>query len=160
MKPVNRRFLIAALGGLMGAATAATAAPAAGPSFKTYDANHDGKVSLQEFLARGGKEQAFRVADANHDNVLSQDEFATAVSVSDRIKAGNYVDDSWITAKVKALLLKDEGVKGLDVNVETHQGTVLLSGWVNNTSQIAEALKVAGSVDGVKEVKNGLMVNR
>jgi hyperosmotically inducible protein len=78
---------------------------------------------------------------------------------NDRIKAAN-IDDAWISAKVKALLLKDEGVKGLDVNVETHKGTVQLAGWVNSPAQIAQAEAIAGSVEGVKGVKNDLQVKR
>jgi len=76
----------------------------------------------------------------------------------DRIKAGKYIDDAWITTKVKTMLLKDEGMKGLGVDVETHKGTVLLAGWVNNATQVAEAEKIARSVKGVTGVKNTLQI--
>jgi len=61
---------------------------------------------------------------------------------------------------LKTLLLKDEGVKGLDVNVETHKGIVQLAGWVNNPSQVAQAEKIARGVEGVKTVENDLQVKR
>jgi hyperosmotically inducible protein len=137
-----------------GTALAEPAAKAAPTSFKDYDSNGDGTVSPEEFRALGGNEQTFRKADANSDNTLSSEEFAKASATNDRLKAGKLIDDAWITTKVKTLLLKDEGVKGLDVKVETHKGMVLLSGWVNDRSQIAQAEKIARGVEGVKMVSN------
>jgi osmotically-inducible protein OsmY len=71
---------------------------------------------------------------------------------------GEYIDDKAITAKVKAALLKDPEVKALQVNVDTYNGVVQLSGFVDNEKQISQAAKVAGSVEGVKSVKNDLVV--
>lgn len=49
--------------------------PSEAPSFKGYDSNNDGKVTLKEFQAKGGDEQTFRLGDANKDNALSSEEF-------------------------------------------------------------------------------------
>jgi hyperosmotically inducible protein len=149
------------LAGVLGVliATSLLAAPVLS-SFKSADGNGDGMVSLEEFVAQGGQEQAFREGDANRDSRLSSEEYTKASANNDRIKAGKYVDDAWITAKIKTLLLKDEGVKGLAVNVETHQGAVQLSGWVNSPAQIVRAEKIALGVDGVKGVRNDLLVKR
>ena len=82
MKSINSRFLAFTLASLLGAASASTlaaesmpGATTAAPSFKTYDSNGDGKISLEEFKAQGGQEQAFREGDANQDKSLSSDEF-------------------------------------------------------------------------------------
>jgi osmotically-inducible protein OsmY len=71
---------------------------------------------------------------------------------------GEYVDDKVVTTKVKAALLNDPDVKGLQVNVETFNGVVQLSGFVDKPEQISRAIEVAKGVKGVKSVKNDLNV--
>lgn len=159
MKSINHRYLSMALAGMLGgfAAALATAAPFM-PNFTGADSNDDGYVSLVEFSAQGGHPQAFNEGDINDDSRLSSDEYSKAVANHDRMKANKFIDDAWITAKVKALLLKDEGVTGLSVNVETHKGTVQLSGWVSNPTQVQRAEEIARSVAGVKDVRNDLLI--
>lgn len=159
MKSINHRFLNVTLAGMLGTFTVASAMAApAMPTFKAADSNGDGMISMVEFAAQGGHAEAFREGDTNEDSRLTSDEYAKAVANHDRIKAGKFIDDAWITAKVKALLLKDEGIKGLAVKVDTHKGTVQLSGWVDNPSQITRAEKIALGVEGVKGVRNDLLV--
>ncbi|HEX7374966.1 MAG TPA: BON domain-containing protein [Steroidobacteraceae bacterium] len=73
--------------------------------------------------------------------------------------AGEVIDDSVLTAKVKARLIDDPVTKAGQINVETYRGVVQLGGFVDNDRQKAEASKVAGSVTGVKEVRNDLRVS-
>jgi hypothetical protein len=72
--------------------------------------------------------------------------------------AGQVIDDAAITAKVKTALLAEKGVSGTDINVDTAQGTVTLSGRVSEASQIERAGQVAKEVEGVKTVLNKLTV--
>lgn len=72
---------------------------------------------------------------------------------------GQSIDDSVITAKVKAALLKpDNGVSGLSIEVSTDHGEVQLSGFVDSSDQALTATRLAQSVDGVKSVRNNLRV--
>jgi osmotically-inducible protein OsmY len=71
---------------------------------------------------------------------------------------GQYVDDSTITAKVKAAIFDDPALKGFDIGVETFKGTVQLSGFVNSAEIRSRAAVVAGRVSGVQSVKNSLLV--
>ncbi len=71
---------------------------------------------------------------------------------------GQYVDDSTITAKVKAAILEDPALKVFDISVETFKGTVQLSGFVNSAEVRSRAAVVAGGVSGVRSVKNDLLV--
>ena len=89
MKSIHPNFLTLTLAGLLSAASASVlaqsmpepapggSAPAASsPTFIGFDSNSDGKVSLKEFKAQGGNEQAFTDIDANQDKNLSTDEFS------------------------------------------------------------------------------------
>jgi hyperosmotically inducible protein len=71
---------------------------------------------------------------------------------------GELVDDGVISSKVKTALLADEDVSGLQVEVETFKGRVQLSGFVNTAAQARKAEQIARGVEGVKEVKNNLVV--
>ncbi|UKE75190.1 BON domain-containing protein [Xanthomonas graminis] len=69
------------------------------------------------------------------------------------------VTDTWITTKVKADLLATKDVSGTDIKVETLNGTVKLSGAVENKMQRDKAVSVAKMIDGVKKVDStGLKV--
>jgi len=71
---------------------------------------------------------------------------------------GEDIDDSAITAKVKAALVNDSRVKSSDISVTTFKGTVQLSGFVDNGDQKSAAKEDAKSVAGVKDVDNNITV--
>jgi hyperosmotically inducible protein len=73
--------------------------------------------------------------------------------------AGEVIDDSVITAKVKTALIDDPVTKAGDINVETYRGVVQLGGFVDDSRQKEQATKVARGVSGVKEVRNDLRVS-
>ncbi len=79
-------------------------------------------------------------------------------STSKQSSTGEYVDDSVITTKVKALLAEDDFLKSFQIGVETYKGTVQLSGFVNSHQAVDKANQIAYSVKGVKSVKNDLIV--
>ena len=72
--------------------------------------------------------------------------------------AGEFVDDSVITTKVKSLLAADDFLKSFDIGVESFKGNVQLSGFVNTQKAIDKAVEIVKSVKGVKSIKNSLMV--
>ena len=75
-----------------------------------------------------------------------------------RESTGEYIDDSWITTKVKAALLDDPLVKASEVKVETFKGVVQLSGFVSSREAMDQALVIAGRIDGVSSVRNDMRV--
>ena len=73
--------------------------------------------------------------------------------------AGEAIDDSVLTAKVKVGLIDDPVTKAGQINVETYRGVVQLGGFVDNAQQKEQATKVARSVTGVKEVRHDLRIS-
>jgi osmotically-inducible protein OsmY len=71
---------------------------------------------------------------------------------------GQVIDDNAIAAKVKTALIADPDVKGTQVEVEVFKGTVQLSGFVDNAAHAQKAVTIARNVEGVKEVRNSLIV--
>jgi osmotically-inducible protein OsmY len=71
---------------------------------------------------------------------------------------GEFVDDSAIANKVKTAFYADPEVKGTQVAVEVFKGVVQLSGFVDNAIQSQKAVQIAREVDGVKEVRNSMIV--
>ncbi len=126
--------------------------------FQSYDQNGDKQVTLEEFSAQGGQESTFKTGDANADGNLSVNEFAKIMASNKGDKSSKFISDALITAKVKAMLLKDDSIKGLDVNVDTHQGMVQLSGTVASPAQLVDAGRLAASVEGVRSVRNDLQI--
>jgi len=75
-----------------------------------------------------------------------------------RSSTGEYIDDTVITTKVKAAIFNESSLRSLDVSVETDQGIVQLSGFVNSQAEINTAGLLAGGVQGVKSVQNSLQL--
>jgi osmotically-inducible protein OsmY len=82
----------------------------------------------------------------------------SCASTSTSESTGEYVDDATITAKVKAAILNEPGLKSLQISVETYKDVVQLSGFVDNAQSKTRAGQVAAGVAGVKSVRNDLVV--
>ena len=73
---------------------------------------------------------------------------------------GNKIDDSVITAGVKAAMLQDPVMASMEISVSTRKGEVQLSGFVDSTLQLNHALDVAKGVEGVSAVVNKMSVKK
>lgn len=96
--------------------------------------------------------------NATTDKAQSGVESAGQKVDSSMNKVGNFMDDSTITAKVKAALVDHESIKSTDISVKTDQKVVTLSGFVESQAQAEEAVKVAKGVEGVTSVSDKLHV--
>jgi hyperosmotically inducible periplasmic protein len=77
---------------------------------------------------------------------------------SGQSSAGQYVDDTTITARVKARYAKDEDVAATRINVETLKGVVQLSGFATSAAEKSKAVTLAREVPGVKDVRDDIIV--
>ena len=81
---------------------------------------------------------------------------AACAPTKTREGTGQYVDDTVITAKVKAAFAEDPTVKATQVQVETYKGTVQLSGFVDSREAEQRAIELARKVNGVQSVKDDM----
>ena len=141
-------------------------------TFAKADADHDGYIDQNEYVYyKTGKwpevakpvniSAAENTGDKN--SAMSEDPFIIAANESEvsspsKQSVGMVIDDSIITAKAKAEILGTKQLKSLQISVETRQGEVILSGFVDNEAAKVKAEEVVSKIEGVKSVINGLEV--
>lgn len=121
-------------------------------AFAALDKNGDASLSQPEAAAEKELAKRFAKFDMNKDGRLSEDEYMKAMQDNDK----RILADSAITTKVKAELLIAKGVPSTSISVETYEGRVQLTGFVDNKDQVAAAGKIAAAVSGVRKVQNDL----
>jgi hyperosmotically inducible protein len=73
-------------------------------------------------------------------------------------KTGAYVDDSWITTKVKSEMVANKLVKAHNISVNTAKGVVTLTGTAETWQESNKAAEIARGIKGVKAVENNIRV--
>jgi osmotically-inducible protein OsmY len=71
---------------------------------------------------------------------------------------GQYVDDSGITARVKAKFAEDKTVAATRISVETLNGVVQLSGFARSEAERDRAVELARATPDVKGVRNSIII--
>lgn len=83
---------------------------------------------------------------------------AGCASTQKQESTGQYIDDTAITASVKAAIFNEPTLKSAEINVETFKGRVQLSGFVSSRANIDTAVVVAQGVRGVASVANDMRI--
>ena len=73
-------------------------------------------------------------------------------------ETGAYVDDSWITTKVKSELIAESDTKAHNISVSTANGVVTLTGTAETAQESTKAAEIARRVAGVKAVENDIRI--
>ena len=76
---------------------------------------------------------------------------------TDERTVGRQTDDAVITTRIKTQLLADREIRGLNIDVDTLEGRVTLSGKVRNRDEAARAEAIARDVKGVLSVDSRLI---
>ena len=74
-------------------------------------------------------------------------------------RAGDALADAALTAKVKAALIADPDVEAARIDVDSHDGSVKLSGTQSTEASVDRALSIARAVHGVKAIDNQMRVD-
>ncbi len=75
-------------------------------------------------------------------------------------ETGDFISDSAITARVKTALWDIESLRDSTINVETINGTVVLSGVTIDDDARELAEQIASGVEGVKNVENDIVIEQ
>lgn len=116
---------------------------------------HRGVVQLNGFVDSNSERSQATIVATGVEGVM---EVRNNLAIGTAQTAGEYLDDATLTAKVKAALIQSPETKAHQINVETENGVVQLSGFVNSEAARHAATNVARSVKGVKDVRNELSV--
>ncbi|MES2502360.1 MAG: BON domain-containing protein [Pseudomonadota bacterium] len=146
-------------------------------TFAQADADHDGYIDQNEYIyfktgawpdatknsANASSNSSSMPSSAQTMTTAEGDEMAVAdmtntEATAEKRTVGKVIDDSIITAKVKAEILKAPQLKSLQISVETRNGEVLLSGFVDTASARLQAEEIVARIEGVKTVINSLEV--
>lgn len=135
--------------------TALVADPATEGNEINVDVNR-GIVQLNGFVDSDNEKSTAGKLARNVDGVKDVENNLRVKEGSSTV--GEVIDDSVLTAKVKAALIASSDTKAHQINVEARHGVVQLGGFVNDAEAKAAASSVAMSVTGVKSVKNDLQI--
>lgn len=125
--------------------------------FQRLDENHDGYVSRAEAALQPGLLAYFDQADGVHAGVLDREGFRRAQALYARRQLSVFVDDSEITSRIKAALLRPGSQPLPHVQVSTLYGVVHLYGEVDSARQAQRVVLIAAATAGVKSVQNDLI---
>ena len=118
----------------------------------TGEAVKEGTTEVAEEVGDKTEDVAEEVGDKTED-------VGEAVANSSK-EVGETVEDVIITAAVKMKFANDETVKARNIDVDTSNGIVTLNGTVSSQAEADRAIELAQTVDGVKNVRSNLIVQR
>ena len=132
-------------------------APTAGVVDSTVNSVEHGASALKEDAERAGsaiKQESREAAES------LKHEGSQAINKTDDAahRAASSVEDAAITSLVKTKFLADSTVKGLQIDVDTSQNVVTLSGTVASQDEANRAVALAREAKGVSRVVNHLRV--
>ena len=78
--------------------------------------------------------------------------------VEGRQSAADYTDDVGVATKVRTAIVADSQLKLRQIDVNVMNNVVQLSGFVDSSQEKTHAAEVARKVEGVRSVKNDIVV--
>jgi hyperosmotically inducible periplasmic protein len=147
---------------------------AADDTVKAYQIDVDtkeGVVSLSGTVpTAAAKEQAVQLARSTDGVTSVVDNLTVTPAAADRDlgdetaattgRVGGTANDATITASIKTKFLADTDIGGLQIDVDTTDGVVTLTGNVKTAAEKAQAIRIARETDGVKSVEDRLKIGQ
>jgi hyperosmotically inducible protein len=110
----------------------------------------ENKLTSREKATDKVKDTAAVVADTSKKGAAKTKKAVT--------KTGEAITDGWITSRVKGNFAGDDALRGSDINVDTNDHVVTLTGVVPTAAARTTAIALAKKVEGVKRVVDNLKI--
>jgi osmotically-inducible protein OsmY len=111
---------------------------------------------IRATLEEGSSEETISPRLRGTGGVERVDQNATGAGTGET--AGEKIDDATITTEANALIVKDRDAQYLKIDVDTRQGNVVVSGFVNSKETEGRIVGKIREIRGVKSVKTLLKV--
>lgn len=72
--------------------------------------------------------------------------------------AGEALDDTIVTTRVKTALIEDSDIRAGEINVQTYKGEVQLTGFVSSRAAADKAVRITRGIEGVRAVHNDMQI--
>ena len=131
--------------------------PADGTNAKTEHST-DAAREKADRAAESAGEKVNRAAESAGKTVEQASEKLATTAKEAASKTANTLDDAAVTTKVRAALYAEPGLKMLQLDVTTNSGVVTLAGSVDSEALHKRAVQIAGSLNGVNQVVDKLVV--
>lgn len=116
-------------------------------------ANHDGRTTIERPVGTAGTLPRVDTSKAREAGAQIGEKVAVGASAAQRA-----LENGALTAKIKSKMALDDTIKASDINVDTADGVVTLTGTVGSETQRHKALQLARETAGVTRVDDRLVV--
>jgi len=107
--------------------------------------------------ATAGLAQA-QYGESRSDSGTSSGDTRSGTSATQGGSVGQFIDDATVTTRVKSRFAQDDQVSAMNINVETSNGVVQLSGYAGSEDEKSRAASIAREVPDVRDVQNSIVV--
>ena len=123
-------------------------------------AHVDVEVALGEVLLSGSAatEQDRTYAERIATSVSGVRKIDNQIIIGRGQSLAGSAHDEWVTARVRTKLLADKSIKGINYNIETHEGVVFLMGLAGSADEARRVAEAASYVGGVTKVVSYIKV--
>lgn len=119
--------------------------------------NNNQNLPVPDSSNRGSLDNLMAPTVAELDKYTQQVKFQTSESIS-KDTSGKAIDDNVINTTAIATILDTDDLGDIEISVETHEGEVMLDGFVKNEKDKVKTECVVSMISGVKLVRNYLKV--
>lgn len=128
------------------------------PNVDSYPIDVDTELGVVYLHGKVGSQHEKRAAELIARNTEGVRDVVNDLAIQDQVPDDNRWD-FWVTTRVKSRLALDPEIRAMNVDVDTDEGTVYLTGIVRSHEQRAAVEQLVSGVEGVQRVVNRIQLD-